>query len=72
MTTKPLNKENMKYCIVKGYIKLGIKIHDKTGKIIDEDEGGFFEDWKKGRVFVLINLEKNKIENTSFKIEDLI
>lgn len=67
-TTITEYKAPIRYCISKGYIKITLLSHD--GKV--EEPGGFVEDWIKGRLWVLIDLEKNMITDGDFSYKRLI
>ena len=63
---------NLKYVITKGYIKIPFRELDEKGKVIKEHQGGFVEDWNKGRLWVLIDIEKHEVVDGSFNPSKLL
>jgi len=62
----------MTLAISKGYIKLAHRIVDKDGKVIEEDKGGFVFDREKGRLWVLIDLDKHEVIDGSFSLDTVV
>lgn len=57
----------LKLAITRGFIKLALVEGDKVVQ-----EGGFEENWETGRLWVLVDVEKNEVVDGSFTPHEIL
>lgn len=67
-----MERMSTKFAIVKGYIQMAYKQVDGNGKTVEEEKGGFVEDWVNGQLWVYLDVENHKVLDANFDIKKLI